>query len=211
MKPGLIAGVADDHPVVRTAVKMLLVQAGYQEVREVSSGSQVMSMLREHQPRVLVLDLDLPELDGLGVLEHIRSSGIQCQVVVFTSLKGTFYQDRCMRAGAAAYVSKSNDLQHLLKALNAVKAGYSYFEKLPTSSVALSSAQRSEAELIEKLSNRELTICCYLASGMSGKDIAEIMHLSPKTVSTYKTRLTEKLNIGSSVYLRDFAKRNHLI
>lgn len=210
MKPALSAVIADDHPVVRTAVRMLLAQAGYQ-AREVSSGSEVMSMLREHQPRVLVLDLDLPDLDGLGVLDHIRSSGIQCQVVVFTSLKGAFYQDRCMRAGAAAFVSKSNDLQHLRKALDAVKAGYSYFEKLETSSVSQSLVQRTEAELIEKLSNRELTICCYLASGMSNKAIAEIMHLSHKTVSTYKTRLTEKLNIGSPVHLRDFAKRNHLI
>ncbi|VVN36822.1 Virulence factors putative positive transcription regulator BvgA [Pseudomonas fluorescens] len=210
MKPALRAGIADDHPVVRTAVRMLLAQAGYR-VSEVSNGNAVMSMLREHQPGTLVLDLNLPGLDGLGVLEHIRSSGIRCQVVVFTSLNGMFYQDRCMRAGAAAFVSKTNDLEHLRKAIDAVKAGYSYFEKLETSSVSLSLVQRSDAQLIEKLSNRELTICCYLANGMSNKAIAEIMHLSHKTVSTYKTRLTDKLQIGSPVHLRDFAKRNNLI
>lgn len=211
MKPELSAGVADDHPVVRTAIRMLLAGAGYRQVHEVANGNEVLPMLREHQPDVLVLDLNLPEVDGLDVLERIRSGGLQCRVVVFTSLEPMYYQDRCMRAGAAAYVSKSNDLQHLHKALSAVKAGYTYFEQLPSSSVSLSSVQRSETEMIQKLSNRELTICCYLASGMSNKATAEIMNLSHKTVSTYKTRLTEKLNVGSAVHLRDFAKRNHLI
>jgi two-component system response regulator EvgA len=116
-----------------------------------------------------------------------------------------------MRAGASAYVSKSNDLQHLHKAVQAVMAGYSYFAKLPSSSVSLNSLQRSEKDLIDKLSDRELTIFQYLARGMSNKAIAEIMNLSHKTVSTYKTRTIEKLNVESPVHLRDFALRNHLI
>lgn len=209
MKQAKSGSVADDHPVVRTAVRMLLVQAGYQKVHEVSSGNEVMTMLRDHQPDVLVLDLNLPGVDGLGVLERIQNSEIRCPVVVFTALSRTFYQERCMRAGAAAYVSKSNDLQHLQKALAAVRAGYTYFEKLP--SVSLSLIQRSEKELINKLSDREMTIFCYLASGMSNKAIAELMHLSFKTISTYKTRLTLKLNVVSAVHLRDLAKRHDLI
>ena len=211
MKPVKKAGVADDHPVVRTALRMLLAGAGYQQVHEVSRGSEVMAMLREHQPDILVLDLDLPEVDGLGVLERIRSSGMQCRVVVFTSLERMFYQDRCMRAGAAAYVQKSADPEHLHKALEAVTAGYTYFEKLPTSSVSLKSMQCSEKERIDTLSDRELTIFRYLAKGMSNNAIAGIMNLSHKTVSTYKTRLVEKLNIESKVHLRDCAQRNKLI
>jgi two-component system response regulator EvgA len=90
-------------------------------------------------------------------------------------------------------------------------AGYSYFARLPSSSVLLNSLQRSEKELIDKLSDRELTIFQYLARGLSNKAIAEIMNLSHKTVSTYKTRTIEKLNVESPVHLRDFAMRNHLI
>lgn len=201
--------IADDHPVVRGALKILLKQEGFQQIFEVSKGNEVIPMIREHQPKVVVLDLDMPEMAGLDVLDRIYANEMQCQVVVFTSLERIFYQERCMRAGASAYVSKSNDLQHLQKALRAVKNGYTYFQSL--TSVALSSLQFTEKQMIENLSNRELTICRYLANGLSNKAIAEVMHLSHKTVSTYKTRLTEKLNVESKVHLRDFAKRNNLI
>lgn len=208
MKSALIA---DDHPVVRAAVKILLKQEGFKQIYEVSSGNEVLPMIREHKPDLVVLDLIMPSLDGLDVLARIQASDERCRVLVFTSQEPMFYQDRCMRAGAAAYVSKTNDLQHLHKAAHAVMAGYSYFAKLPSSSVSLSTLQRSEKEMIDKLSDRELTIFLYLAKGMSNKAIAEIMNLSHKTVSTYKTRLIEKLNVESAVHLRDFAKRNHLI
>lgn len=206
MKSALIA---DDHPVVRGALKILLRQEGFHHIFEASKGNEVIPMIREHQPKVVVLDLDMPEMAGLDVLDRIYANAMQCQVVVFTSLERIYYQERCMRAGASAYVSKSNDLQHLQKALSAVMNGYTYFQSLP--SVALNSLQLTEKQMIENLSNRELTICRYLAHGMSNKAIAVLMHLSHKTVSTYKTRLTEKLNVESRVHLRDFAKRNHLI
>lgn len=168
-------------------------------------------MMREQKPDLVVLDLVMPSLDGLDVLARIQASGVACRVLVFTSQEPMFYQDRCMRAGAAAFVSKTNDLEHLNKAVQAVMAGYSYFAQLPSASVSLSTLQRSEKQMIDMLSDRELTIFQHLARGINNKAIAEVMHLSHKTVSTYKTRLIEKLNVDSSVHLRDFAKRNHLI
>ncbi|WP_392890536.1 response regulator [Pseudomonas migulae] len=209
MKSAKTLLIADDHPVVRSALRILVKQEGFQRVFEASKGNEVISMIREHRPDVVVLDLVMPEMDGLDVLQRIRDNGMQCQVVVFTSLARTFYQERCMRAGAGAFVSKSSGMEDVLKALRAVSVGYTYFQSLPT--VALDSLQRTEKEMIDKLSNRELTICLYLANGLSNKEIAIIMHLSHKTISTYKTRLTEKLNLQSKVHLRDFCKRNHLI
>lgn len=203
--------IADDHPVVRAAVKILLKQEGFQEIYEVSSGNEVMSAIREHKPDLVVLDLCMPGLDGLGVLGRIRASEEQCRVVVFTSQGEAFYQDRCMNAGALAYVSKSNDLEHLQKAIQAVMAGYTYFAKLSSSSVSLNALQRSEKQRIDKLSDRELTIFKHLAQGMGNKAIAATMNLSHKTVSTYKTRLIEKLNVDSAVHLRELAQRYGLI
>ncbi|MVV47434.1 DNA-binding response regulator [Pseudomonas sp. PB120] len=208
MKSALIA---DDHPVVRAAVKILLKLEGFKQIFETSSGSEVMPIVREQRPDLVVLDLNMPSLDGLDVLSRIRASGEACRVLVFTSQEAMFYQDRCMRAGAAAFVSKTNDLEHLHKAVHAVMAGYSYFAQLPSTSVSLNTLQRSEKQMIDTLSDRELMIFQYLARGISNKAIGEAMHLSHKTVSTYKTRLIEKLNVVSSVHLRDFARRNHLI
>jgi two-component system response regulator EvgA len=208
MKSALIA---DDHPVVRAAVKILLKAEGFQRIEEASSGNEVLPLIRGHQPDLVVLDLVMPALDGLDVLARIQAGEVGTRVLVFTAQEPVFYQDRCMRAGAAAYVSKTNDLQHLQKAVHAVMAGYSYFVQLPTTSVSLNRLQRSEKDMIDKLSDRELTIFQHLARGMSNKAISECMNLSHKTVSTYKTRLVEKLNLDSAVHLRELAVRNCLI
>lgn len=206
MKSALIV---DDHPVVRAAVKIVLEKEGFKQIHEASSGSEVVAMLREHAPDLLLLDLVMPGLDGLEVLERIRLGEFACRVLVFTSLEPLFFQERCMRAGALAYVSKTNDLSQLHKAIHALMAGYTYFTRLPSSS--LNALQNSEKQMIDSLSNRELAICQHLAKGSSNKEISALMNLSHKTISTYKTRLVEKLRVHSAVHLRDFCKRNHLI
>jgi two-component system response regulator EvgA len=201
--------LVDDHPVVRAAVRLVLELEGFKRIYEASSGSEAISLLHEHSFNLVVLDLVMPGGDGLELLERIRASDWSCLVLVFTSLDPLFFQERCMRAGAMAYVAKTNDLSQLHKAVHAVMTGYTYFARLPSGSQ--DALQRSEKQMIDKLSNRELTILQYLARGMSNKAIAELMHLSHKTVSTYKTRLIEKLGVNAAVHLRDFAKRNHLI
>lgn len=203
--------IVDDHPVIRGAVKIVLRQEGFKHLHEADCGNEVLPMIREHKPDLLVLDLNLPSLDGLEVLARIRAGEVRCRVVVFTSQEAIFFQDRCMRAGASAYVAKSNDLEHLQKAVRAVMGGYTYFAQLSTSSVSMSSFQHSEKQMIDQLSDRELTIFQLLARGISNKEIAETLHVSHKTVSTYKTRLIDKLKVKSSVHLRDFAQRHHLI
>ena len=205
------AFVVDDHPVILGAVKIVLKEEGFQRILEAHSGNEVLPMIREHKPDLVVLDLNLPSLDGLEVLARIKAADMGCRVVVFTSQEPLFYQDRCMRAGAAAYVAKTNNLKHLQKAIHAVMAGYTYFAQLPSSSVLTDPFQRSERQMIDQLSDRELTIFQHLARGISNKEIATVLHLSHKTVSTYKTRLIEKLNVESSVHLRDLALRHRLI
>ncbi|MHC8313678.1 response regulator [Pseudomonas sp. GT1P32] len=205
------AVIADDHPVVCAAVTMLLTQLGFKLIHKVSNGNEVFSAIRKHQPDLVVLDLMMPRLGGLEVLARIQASDERCRVLVFTGQDPRFYQDRCMRASARAYVSKAKDLKHLHEAVLAVMAGYTYFAELPSSSVSLSTVQLSEMERIDKLSDRELTIFRYLAEGLSNKEIAKLLNLSHKTISTYKTRLTEKLNVESKVHLRETAQRNGLI
>jgi two-component system response regulator EvgA len=201
--------IVDDHPVIRAAVKLVVEREGFKRIDEASSVGEALSILREHTFDLLILDLVMPGGNGLDVLERIKVNGWMCGVLVFTSLDPLFFQERCMRAGALGYVSTTNNLSHLHKAVQAVMARYTYFAQLPTGS--LDALQHSEKQMIDKLSNRELTILQYLARGIKNKEIAELMYLSHKTVSTYKTRLIEKLGLSSAVHLRDFAIRNHLI
>ncbi|PCR94816.1 response regulator transcription factor [Pseudomonas allokribbensis] len=202
--------IVDDHPVVVGAVRMVLESLGYKPVHVASSGVDVVPMIRAHAPKLIVLDLKLTGFGGLEVLERIRTIGLDCKVVIFTSADPEHYLMRCRRAGAMAFVTKSAAMQQLQSAIKAVRSGYSFFPELPVNNAGQSDASRDERESIASLSTREMEIMIKLAQGDSNKRIAQAMSLSHKTISTYKTRLMLKLGVSSLVVLREFAKRNGL-
>lgn len=203
--------VVDDHPFIRSSVKMLLKQEGFEVVAEADNGADAIQLAREHEPELIVLDIAMPKLDGLEVIARICALGLSCKILVLTSQSPLFYSMRCMKAGAAGYISKTNDMDELVKAIKAVMGGYTFFPNLAHSSVRRSDAETTDLELIQTLSDRELTILQQLSQGLSNKEIGDAMLLSNKTISTYKTRLIEKLKVKSVVYLADFAKRNNLV
>ena len=205
------AMVVDDHPFIRSSVKMLLKQENFDVVAEADNGADAVQMAREHAPDLIVLDIGMPKLDGLEVISRISALGLSSKILVLTSQSAQFYSMRCMKAGAAGFISKTNDINELIKAIKAVMDGYTFFPNLAGSSVRRSDVEATELDLIQTLSDRELTILQQLANGLSNKEIGEAMLLSNKTVSTYKTRMMAKLGLGSLVLLREFAKRNHLI
>ncbi|MFJ4197213.1 response regulator [Pseudomonas sp. NPDC089534] len=208
MKKALIV---DDHPVVGATLGLILESEGFRQVDVVASGVEAVPMIRKHLPELVILDLNLKGMSGLEVLERIRANGLECRVVVFTSHDPAHYQLRCMRAGAMAFVAKSDPLQQLRNAIKAVRSGYTYFPGSADLSAGNGVLQNNERQLIGQLSDRELHILVQLAQGRANKDIAEGLSLSHKTVSTYKTRLMAKLGLGSLVLLREFAMRNQLI
>lgn len=205
------AMIVDDHPIIRMGVRMLLQEEKFDIVAETGDGAEAVQMVREHGPQLLVLDIAMPMLDGLEVLTRIGTYGLTTKVLIFTSQEPSFFARRCMQAGAAGYVCKTGDFAELRRAVRAIMSGYPFFPELPTSSVCRTDTEKSERLMIENLSNRELAILQQLARGFSNKEIGDAMLLSNKTVSTYKTRLAEKLDVRSVVYLADFAKRNNLI
>jgi two-component system response regulator EvgA len=199
--------IVDDHPIVRTSIAIVLRAERFTVIYEASNGNEVLSLIREHRPQLVVLDLRLSLLDGLEVLSRINAGNFGCRVLVFSSQEPTHYQSRCLSHGAMGYVCKNQPLEQLQKAVQAIMSGYSYFSALPESSPL----HTTEKQLIDQLSDRELSIFEQLAHGKTNTAIAEDMHLSHKTVSTYKTRLMKKLGVTATVHLREFAKRNHLI
>lgn len=203
--------VVDDHPFIRASVKMLLKQEGFGDVHEADNGVDAVQMAREHEPDLIILDIAMPRMDGMEVISRIRGLELKCKILVLTSQSPLFYSKRCMKAGAAGYFSKINDLAELVKAIKAVMSGYTYFPNLANSSVRTSDIDATDLDLIQSLSDRELTILQQLSLGFSNKEIGDALLLSNKTVSTYKTRLIEKLRVKSVVYLADFARRNNLI
>ncbi|QXQ20667.1 response regulator transcription factor [Pseudomonas tolaasii] len=203
--------IVDDHPIIRSSVRMLLKTQHFNVVAETGNGVEAVQLAREHVPDLIVLDISMPLLDGLEVISRIKAWGLAIKILVLTSQQAKFYARRCMIGGASGYVSKDGDLGELTRAIKVIMDGYSFFPDLPGSSVRLIDNEESEQKMIQQLSNRELMILQQLARGFSNKEISEAMLLSNKTVSTYKSRLVEKLNVKSIVYLADFAKRNSLI
>ena len=199
--------IVDDHPVIRGALRLICQNDGFTHIRDASGVADARALIKERAPDLVILDLVMNGFDGLDLLVWIMAQFPECSVLVFTSQDAQHFCNRCISAGARGFVTKKSDLKELTKAIQALKSGYAYFPQMP---VRLDFQQRSEQQALESLSTRELSILRMLAMGMRGKDIAESLFLSPKTVSTYKTRLLEKLGLQSLVGLSEFAKRNHL-
>ena len=203
--------IADDHPLIRSAMKLLLESDGHEVVAEADNGADAVQLARKHNDDLIILDITMPGLDGLEVINRIRASEVKSRILVVTSESPLFYSQRSMKAGAAGFITKGQDRTELMRAVKVIMDGYTFFPFLAASSVRNSDTSMSDIELIQNLSARELYILQQLARGLSNKKIAEDMILSSKTISTYKARLIEKLNIKSVVYLAEFAKRNDLI
>ncbi|MEE1923060.1 response regulator transcription factor [Pseudomonas sp. 148P] len=199
--------IVDDHPTVRFAVRLLLEREGYEVVSEAHDGVSAVSMSQEHNPEVVILDLGLPRLDGLSVLERLRALDPAPRIMVFTGLPPRLFAKRCIEAGASAFVRKDEDLQILVGALRAVLSGYSY---LPDA-LRMAPRMHSESDRLDRLSNREFEVMRQLAKGATNHEIAEAMILSSKTISTYKTRIMDKLQVRSLAELLDMANRHEMI
>ena len=190
---------------------MVLEKANFQIAAETDNGATALDLARSHVPHLIVLDLSMPKLDGFEVLKRLNILGLPIKVLVLTSKGSAFFADRCIRAGAIGFIEKTEDVDALTQAINHVMSGRIYLND-PDANVATADNDKpSDLQLIKKLSDRELRTLQYLVSGYSNKKISETMLLSEKTVSTYKTRVLNKLNIKSVVYLAEFAKRNNLV
>ena len=198
--------IVDDHPTVRFATRLLLEREGYEVLGEAHDGVNAVAMCQELLPEVVILDLGLPRLDGLTVLERLRALNPSPRIMVFTGLPPRLFAKRCIEAGASAFVVKEDSLDILRAALKAVLSGYSY---LPDSGHVLD-ASGSELERLDRLSNREIAVLALLIKGASNTHIAESMLLSAKTVSTYKARIMEKLQVDSLVEMVELANRHKL-
>jgi two-component system response regulator EvgA len=202
--------IVDDHPFIRSAVKVLLTQMNIEVVAEADSGSQALQLVREHSPDLVILDLIMPRLDGLDVISRLRALNTSTRILVLTGQAPVIYAHRCQRAGADGYVSKSSELETLSQAVQCVLEGNSWFTPTSSDPVFNLYPPITDALLLKRLSNRELSILQQLAQGRTNKGISSEMLLSAKTVSTYRSRLLAKLELQSVVQLASFAKRNYL-
>ncbi|MFI8417933.1 response regulator [Serratia sp. NPDC078593] len=194
--------IVDDHPAICFAVKAILSPLGNNHIVTATNGMTALAQIKEKMPALVILDIMLNKMDGLQVLQHIRQIEPNIKVIVYTGLPVDIYAERALRAGASAFFSKDMDIVQLVPLCQLVLQGYACFPQ--TTITPLLRAPVQKENTLALLSDRELAVLRYLAEGLSNKEIADRLILSNKTISTYKTRLMEKLKIDNMEELITF-------
>ena len=204
--------VADDHAVVRRGLKQILnEEKDIAAVGEAADGMGALAALSAARWDVVVLDLSLPDHNGLEVLAEIRKRWRNLPVLILSMHPEDQLAVRALRAGAAGYITKETAPEELVKAIRWVVAGRRYVSPTLAEHLALSLDPGSQAVPHESLSDREFAVFLKLAEGRRLKEIAGELGLSIKTVSTYRTRILEKMGFESNAQLTLYAASHRLI
>ena len=204
--------LADDHAIVRRGVSQLLIERGIaSHVFEAETGAQALSYAVQRPVDVALLDISLPDINGVDVLKRMKRQAPRLPVLMFSMYREDQYAVRALKAGAAGYLSKTVDAAQMIGAIQQVAAGRKYVSPAMAEALATYVALDSEQLPHEKLSDREYQTLCMLASGKRLTDIAEALSLSVKTVSVYRTRLLEKMKLRNNAELTFYVMSNRLV
>lgn len=208
--------LADDHDVVRRGLReMLEARAGWEVCGEAANGREAVELALRLMPDVAVLDLTMPELNGLEATRHIRRELPSTEVLIFTMHETEQLIREVLAAGARGYVLKSDAGRQLLSAVEALAAHKPFFTAKVSQALLdaylKSTASHDEASAFGLLTDREREIVQMLAEGKSNKEIASALSISVKTVETHRATVMRKLGINSIVELVHYAIRNQLV
>jgi two-component system, NarL family, invasion response regulator UvrY len=205
--------LADDHAIVRAGLRRIVEESGDMEVvAEAADGQEAIRHIRERQPDVAVIDLSMPHIDGLEVINRILPEFPKLAIIVLTMHAENQYVIRAIEAGALGYITKQSAPEQLVNAIRKVAQGARYLTNDAAESLALRfSKGRGSASALDDLSTRELQVLRRLALGNTNREIAEAYNISIKTVDTYRFRLLKKLNLRNNAELSRFAIQNGLI
>jgi two-component system invasion response regulator UvrY len=203
--------VADDHAIVRKGLIELLGE-DFKDlvVHQATNSQQALDIIDRHKLDVILLDISMPGRNGIETLKQIRSQGIKTPVLMLSMHPEDQYAIRSLKAGASGFINKESATDELLTAVHRLLQGKKYI----TPSVAeklIDAGEQSDKPVHESLSDREMQVLQQIASGKTVSEIAEELSLSVNTISTYRTRLLEKLSLNNSAELTRYALDNGLI
>ena len=204
--------VCDDHPIVRRGLREILEQAGAPvTVGEAASAAEGLALARKQSWDTVVLDITMPGRSGLELLKELKSERPNVPVLVLSVHPAEQYAVRVLRAGASGYLTKESAPEELLTAIRHIVRGGRYISPSVGETLADDLGRPAEQLPHHGLSDREFEIMCLLASGKRASEIAEHLHLSVKTVSTYRTRVLQKLNLRTTAEIMRYAIKHGLV
>jgi len=204
--------VVDDHELVRAGITRILNDApGIRVVGEAASGEEALRMVGEAMPDVLLMDVSMPGIGGLEATRKLVQSGANLEVIVVSVHADEPFPSRMMQAGARGYLTKGCAVDEIITAIKTVHAGDRYIGADVAQKLALRMTPGGKASPFDALSPREMQVMLMLTQGQRLQTISDKLCLSPKTVSTYRHRLYEKLGVGSDVDLARIAMNYGII
>jgi two-component system invasion response regulator UvrY len=204
--------LVDDHRLVRAGLKRVLAEAADIEViAEAASGEEALEMLRTKVPDVVLMDNNMPGIGGLETTRRMTQRQPDIKIIVVSMHLEEPYPSRMLAAGASGYISKDSAADEAITAIRRVHGGGHYVAADVAGNMAASLVKGKSDSPFEALSQRETQVMLMVTKGYSTQDISDRLHLSPKTVSTYRYRLFEKLSVSNDVELTRMAMRYGLL
>ena len=204
--------IADDHTVVREGLKQIISEiSDMTVVDEAVNGHEVLTKALKNDYDVVVLDITMPGISGLDVLKQIKAQKPGLPILILSMHSEEQYAVRVLKAGAAGYFTKAGASEELIKAIRAASVGRKYITSSLAEKLAFALEIDTEKSLHESLSDREYQVLCIIASGKTVKHIAEELYLSEKTISTYRFRILEKMNMKNNAELTNYAIKHGLV
>ncbi len=204
--------IADDHAILRRGLAQVIAEAGDMQVcAEAETGAQAVKLAREHPVDVVLLDITMPDRNGLDTLKQLKKEKPKLGVLMLSMHPEETYALRAIKAGASGYLTKQSAPALLVTAIRQVARGRRYISPAVAEELAGTIADGSDRPAHATLSDREYETMRLIASGRTLTQIAADMHLSAKTVSVYRARLLQKMRLKNNSELTHYALKNHLV
>ena len=199
--------IADNHPIVRMGIRQVLSSSSDVNVLDdVATTTELFEKLKSVTPDVVILEMDIPEINGIATLRKIKQDFPDIKVLIYSGQSEDVYALSTIRAGAYGYLSKSAEVDYIISAVKKVSEGSMFITNELAQRLAFDEGTQKPRRFFRKLSTREVEVLKMLASGKRNKEVAQGLNLNEKTVSTYKARLMKKLNVDNLVDLLQQAK-----
>ena len=204
--------IVDDHEVVRRGVKTIFdEESGTMVFGEASTAPEALKRISEQDWDIVILDLGLPGRSGLDLLRELKHLRPRLPVLILSMHSEEQYARRALKAGASGYITKDSPRTELVRAVKRVVEGGKYVSATLAEQLAVDLQSGTDRPPHEKLSDREFEILCLIASGKTVGEIADMVSLSDKTISTYRARVLEKMNMKTNAELTHYASSNKLV
>ena len=203
--------IVDDHDVVRSGLKNLLTDLyNFSEVHEAINGNTAVIKLKENEYDLVILDIQMPDTDTLGLVEYIHITYPQVKVLMFSMSAENIYAKRYLKAGAYGFISKDASLENITKAITVILSGKKYISEALAQKLAEESFSGKSENPFNELSPREFEIVSLLLQGKTLTEVSQILNIQTSTVGTHKARLFEKLGVDNILQLKEIATTYNL-